>query len=159
MKRIDTDVVARGFSNLNLDDDDLVSVKVVAPRKKTDSAKIDFEFRDDVTGRKKLLSLSGCANLRWLTDFDVLASNWFAQTEKAISLTDIKKMRKLVLAQVAHWHVRYMPPSPEDKPIRKKLSSIRKFVLFRITFFGGTVEVLAKKFTLKAGGVGRVAGP
>jgi hypothetical protein len=152
MKRNDKDAVARRFSNLDLHDDNLVSVKVVAPLKNTDSAKIDFEFRDDTTGRKKLLSLSGCANLRWLMDFDVLASNWFAQTEKAISSTDVNKMRKLVLAQVAHWHVRYMPPSPKDKPIRKKLSSIRKFVLFRVNFFGGTIEVLAKKFNLKADG-------
>lgn len=127
---------------------------MVAPRRMTDSAKLDFEFRDDTTGAKKLLSLSGCANLRWLMDFDVLANNWFAQTERATSITNVQEMRKLVQAQTAHWHVKYMPPSPKDKPIRKKLSTIRKYVLFRVTFFGGTIDVLAKHFTLKRGNKG-----
>lgn len=42
-----------------------------------------------------------------------------------------------------------MPPLPPDKPIRKKLTSIRKYRKFKIKFFGGTVEILAKGFKLK----------
>jgi hypothetical protein len=42
-----------------------------------------------------------------------------------------------------------MPPTPKNKPITKTLKSIRGYVLFRITFFGGTAEILAKTFTIR----------
>ncbi len=149
MRQTQKDAIARRFSNLDFHDDALVSVRMQAPRRKTDSAKIDFEFRDDLTSVKKVLSINGCANLRWLMDFDVLACNWFAQTERAASTRDVEKMRKFVRSQTAHWHVKYMPPSTKDKPIRLKISSIRRYVLFTVTFFGGTVEVLAKNFKVR----------
>jgi hypothetical protein len=47
-----------------------------------------------------------------------------------------------------HWNVKYMPPLPKDKPIRKKLSSLSSYRLFKITFFGGAAEILAKKVVL-----------
>jgi hypothetical protein len=81
-------------------------------------------------------------------DFDVLADNWFAQTDKSIAKTDGDQMKKFVRSQTAHWHVRYMPPQAEDKPIRKKLSAIGNYVLFKVKFFGGTVEILAKGYKL-----------
>lgn len=149
MRPSNGDRIARKFSNLNFHDDDLVSVTIQAPRRAADPAKIDFEFRDYSTREKKILTISGCANLRWFMDFDVLGDNWFAQTEGATARTNVQEMRKFVLVQAPHWHVKYMPPSPKDKPIRKKLSSIRKYVLFRVSFFGGIVHVLAKNFTLR----------
>jgi hypothetical protein len=41
-----------------------------------------------------------------------------------------------------------MPPLPENKPIKKKLESIRSHVWFRVAFFGGTAEILAKNYKL-----------
>jgi hypothetical protein len=146
MRQGQKDLVARRFSNIDFHDDALVSVKVHAPRRKGDSAKIILEFRDDASGAKKVLRIGGCANLRWLMDFDVLACNWYAQTERATFIRDAEKMRKFVHAQTAHWHVKFMPPSPKHEPIRRKISNIRKYVLFRVTFYGGTMEVLAKNF-------------
>jgi hypothetical protein len=138
------------FALVDLDDDNLVCVKISAPSTRTNITNIDFEFRDDATGAKKVLSFDGCANLRYIMDFDVLANNWVAQTELTKCNADTKKMKAFVRAQVPHWHVQYMPPSPRDLPIRKKLSSIRKYRLFKITFYGGTVEILARQFTVRA---------
>jgi hypothetical protein len=138
------------FSRLDFHDDGLMSVTVHSLNSKgANSTKIEIEFRDDSTGARKLLSFGGCGNLRYLMDFDVLTDNRFAQTEKAASISEVGHMQKFVRSQMPHWHVRYMPPSPGDKPIKKKLSSIRKYVLFRVTFFGGTIEVLARSFTLR----------
>lgn len=139
-------LVSRRFNDLDLHDDNLVSVNIHPPRRSRDSARIDFEFRDDSTRRRKSLSFRGCANVRYLMDFDVLASNWFAQTKQALSHVDPTKMRKIIRAQMAHWHTRYMPPAPKNKPIRKKLSSLGSYTFFRITFFGGVVEIIAKDF-------------
>jgi hypothetical protein len=155
MKRAEKDAIACRFSSLNFHDDDLLSVRLLAPRRKNDSAKLDFEFLDYSTRAKKLLSICGCVNLRWSMDFDVLADNWYAQTEAVKAESDPQKMKKFVRTQMRHWRVKYMPPLPMDKPIRKQLSSILRYRLFRITFFGGTVEVLARNFILEATGGAR----
>ena len=81
-------------------------------------------------------------------DFDVLADNWPFNTEALTAKTDLRTMLKIVRAQRSHWRTTYMPPMPKDKPIRKKLGSIRSYTLFRVAFFGGTAEVLAKSYTL-----------
>jgi hypothetical protein len=149
MKENSNGTVALGFDKLDFHDDALASVTICPSRRKTHVTKIDFEFLDDSTGAKKFLSFRGCANLRFIMDFDVLADNWFAQTEGVTSKIDSKQLRKFVRAQMAHWHVDYMAPSPKNRPIRRKLLSIRSYVLFKLRFFGGTVEVLAKDFVVK----------
>jgi hypothetical protein len=149
MEEASKDVVVARFNKLDLHDDNLLSVKVSPARAKSKTTTIDFDLQDDATGAKKVLSFSGCANLRFLMDFDVLANNWFAQTDGAVCQADASRMKKFVRAQQPHWHVRYMPPIPKDMPIRKKLSGIRGYRLFRIRFFGGSVELLAKTFAMK----------
>ena len=39
----------------------------------------------------------------------------------------------------------------KNEPIRKKMASIRGYVLFRVAFFGGTAIVLAKNFKVRFG--------
>lgn len=135
---------------LDLHDDNLLAVKICLSKTKTNSTRIEFRFRDDSTKAEKLVSFGGCANIRYIMDFDVLTANWFAQTKQFTSEVDPDKMRRFVRAQTPHWHVRYMAPTPKDKPIRKKLSFIRAYTLFKISFFGGTAEILAQSVSLKA---------
>lgn len=148
MKRADKDAVAKRFNKLDFHDDALLSVRIHPPRKWSNFTKIDFEFQDDATKALKTLSFHTCANFRFVMDFDVLADGWFFGTHGSVAKTDVQRMRKFVRAQMSHWRTTYMPPTPKDKPIRKKMASIRSYVLFRVTFFGGTVEVLAKNYTL-----------
>ena len=149
METASRDAVARRFNKLRFHDDNLASVTVSPAQTRTNVTRIDFEFRSDATDAKKTLSFGGCANLRFLMDFDVLADNWVGQTDHATCQSDASRMKRFVRAQKSHWHVQYMPPMPKDAPIRKKLSVIRAYRLFRITFFGGTAEVLAKNFTVR----------
>ncbi len=141
--------VGARFRKLDFHDDNLVSVKICPPPTGTSTARIDFEFQDDSTGATKLVSFRQCANLRYVMDFDVLTANWFAQTKCFAVKDDADQARKFIRSQMAHWRVKYMPPMPKDKPIRKKLSEIRSYHLFRIEFFGGTAEILAKNFSVK----------
>ena len=147
MKKGKADRIAEEFNRLNFHDDGLAAIKIYRLNGRTNTARVDLSFQDDATGATKVLSFRDCGNIRQVMDFDVLSDNWFAQTEKAVSTKDVGKMEKFVRAQVGQWHVTYMPPSSKVKPIRKKLSSIKKYVLFRVTFFGGTIEVLARSFT------------
>jgi hypothetical protein len=50
---------------------------------------------------------------------------------------------------MSHWRTTYMPPTPKDKPVRRKLACLRNFILFRVAFFGGTAEILAKNYRLR----------
>lgn len=146
MKR---DHVESEFAQLDLHDDGLISVELVAPRTKTNTSTIRLKLQDDATGAVKTLSFNGCGNLRFRMDLDVLAQNWFAQTERASCEKDVSRLTRFVRAQKPHWHATYMPPFNADHPILKKISSIRRYRLFRVTFFGGTIEVLATCFELK----------
>jgi hypothetical protein len=141
-------VVVKRFNELNLHDDNLVSLQVYPSRTKKNSTRIDFELEDYSTKKRKLLSFVGCANIRYLMDFDVLAANYFAQIDGTISHSEPQKIEKLIQTQRAHWHVEYIPSERKDEPIRKKLSSLGQYALFRIAFFGGTIEILAKNFSL-----------
>jgi hypothetical protein len=148
MKRAHKNVVVERFNRLDFHDDALLSLKINPPRRRNNSTKIDFEFRDDSTGAVKLLSFLTCANFRFVMDFDVLADRWFFGTAGSAAKADPQRMRRFVKAQVSHWRTAYMPPMPKDKPIRKKLVSIRTYILFQVAFFGGTVEILAKNYKL-----------
>jgi hypothetical protein len=149
MRRTNKDVVADRFSKLDFHDDGLTSLRIHPPQSQNNFTRIEFEFQDDSTDSPKVLSFHSCANFRFVMDFDVLADNWhFGNTEASVAKTEVARMRKFVKAQMSHWRTTYMPPTPKDKPIRKKLESIRSYILFRVAFFGGTAEVLAKNYRL-----------
>jgi hypothetical protein len=134
----------------DLHDDNLLAVNVIPPRKKGTLASVQIDLRDDSTGAEKRITVAGCANIRWVMDFNVLADNWFAQTKDFTIHDDIEKMKRFVMQQKKHWRVTYMPPLPPEKPIMRKLASIRRYRLFLIRFHGGTIEVLGQRISLKA---------
>jgi hypothetical protein len=148
MNRANKDAVADRFNKLNFHDDALLSLTLHPPRKRNNVTRIVFEFQDDATGSIKVLSFLSCANFRFVMDFDVLADRWYIGTAGSVAKTDPERMRKFVKGQLSHWQTAYMPPMPKDKPIRRKLASLRSYILFRVAFFGGTAEVLAKNYRL-----------
>ena len=150
MKQTQKTAVARKFNNLDFHDDALTSVKIYPPRSLSNFTRLDFEFNDDSTGAVKVLSFRSCANFRFIMDFDVLASNWnYGNTETAVAHTDVTRMRTFVRTQMSHWRTTYMPPMSKNEPIKKKLESIRSYVLFHVAFFGGIADILAKNYSLK----------
>jgi hypothetical protein len=150
VKRANKNAVAKSFVSLDFHDDGFVSLKIHPPHGRSNFTSIEFELQDDSTAARKLLSFRSCANFRFVADFDVLAFNWFGGNVAAHSAnTDIQKMTRFVKAQKQHWRTIYMPPTAPDKPIRRKMASLRSYVLFRVKFFGGTAEILAKNYRLK----------
>lgn len=149
MKRVNKNAIAARFNKLDFHDDALKALKLHPPSGRNDFTSIDFELQDDSTNSVKVLSFHGCANFRFVMDFDVLADNWPFNTESSAAKTDVTRMRQFVKVQMAHWRTTYMPPMIKDKPVRKKLVTLRSYILFRVTFFGGTAEILAKHYSLK----------
>jgi hypothetical protein len=149
MKQSSKNAVANRFNTLDFHDDAFISLKIHPPRRRTNVTRIEFKFLDDSSQAPKVLSFHSCANFRFVMDFDVLADRWYFGTCGSIAKTDVQRMRKFVRAQMSHWRTTYMPPMPKDKPVRKKLASLRSYILFRVAFFGGTAEILAKNYKLR----------
>jgi len=149
LQRAGKDRIARRVALLDIHDDNLVSVRIWPPHTQKNSATIEFELEDDGTGKLKTLTFLGCANLRFVMDFDVLAEMFFAQTYGASCSAEIARMRRLVRSQKKHWRTEFMPPLLPATPIRKKIATIRRYHLFTVKFFGGTVDILARDFKIK----------
>jgi hypothetical protein len=142
--------VANKFNKLDFHDDAFNSLRIYPPRSRHNFARVEFEFKDDSTKSIKVLTFNNCANFRFVSDFDVLADNWPAgNTKGSVANIDVKRMRKFVRSQLPQWRTTYMPPMPKNKPITKKLKSIPSYVLFRVAFFGGTAEILAKTYKIR----------
>jgi hypothetical protein len=149
LKKAGKDKIARRVLLLDIHDDNLISAKISPPRTKRNNATIEFELEDDGTGKTKILTFVGCSNLCFVMDFDVLASNWFAQTRMATCTSARAKMTKFAKPRQILWGTRCMPPYHPKAPILEKLSDIHKYHLFTIKFFGGRVDILARNFQLK----------
>ena len=147
MKRANKDAVTDRFNKLDFHDDALKTVNLRPPRSRKDFTRIDFELLDESTNSVKMLSFHRCANFRFVMDFDVLADNWPFNTQSSVAKTDTTRMRRFVKAQMSHWRTTYEPPMTRDKPVKKKLESLRSYILFRVAFFGGTAEILAKHYS------------
>jgi hypothetical protein len=143
-----TAAIVNKFNKLSFHDDVLLAVIIKPPQTKKNRSEIAIELRDDSTDKLKRLSFLDCANVRYAMDFDVMADNYYASTDRSIAKTDAIHMKKFVQSQTSHWRVQYMPPQPKDKPVKKKIAAINNYVLFEVAFFGGTIEVLAKRYTL-----------
>ena len=128
---------------MDFHDDGLTAISIRPPKRRNSSASIDLELSDDSSGKTKHLRFIGCANVRLILDFDVLGANWFAQTNRLTCIEDLVKKKVFIQSQRSHWHTTYV--EGPDTPIQEKLASIDSYRLFRITFFGGTMEVLAQK--------------
>jgi hypothetical protein len=92
----------------------------------------------------------GCANLRVALDFDVLASNLPPNTSSVDAYVDANLMREFMQSQKRDWDVGY---GKMRSPLDAKLDAIDTLVFFRIQFFGGVVEIIAKEFLIEGGGV------
>jgi hypothetical protein len=117
------------------------------------------QTRGDVTGSvievrlspyqsqtKRVLQFIGCANLRVGLDFDILASNLPPNTSRVDSHIDANLMRELMQSQKRDWDVGY---GSMRSPLDDKLEVTDELVCFRVQFFGGAVEIIAREFLIE----------
>ena len=95
-----------------------------------------------------MLRFIGCANLRVGIDFDVLANNLPPNTSRVDSHVDANLMRELMQSQKRDWDVGYGPKM--RTPLDDKLDSLDELVSFRVQFFGGAVDVIAREFLVES---------
>ena len=61
-------------------------------------------------------------------------------------------MRDLVRSQKKDWDVTYAPG--DESPINGKMDAMNDFAAFRLQFFGGVVDVIARDYQVEAGDKG-----
>jgi len=140
--------IAERFRDLDFHDDTFVSMSV-----------LPAQTRDDVTGAVIEIRLSpyqsqtiravqfiGCANLRVGLDFDILASNLSPNTSRVDAHIDANLMRELMQSQKRDWDVGY---GSLRSPLDDKLEVMDELVCFRVQFFGGIVEIIAREFLIE----------
>lgn len=101
------------------------------------------QYADD---KRRCLTLTGCANVSFVADFDVLLNNAFASTEWGQADGSEDRIREIMTGQMPHLNIDYDPAS--FHPTKRKMDDLTPYIVFRIQFFGGTLEVVARGFKL-----------
>jgi hypothetical protein len=142
---------AGSFRNLDFHDDSLIEVSVlpgVNEREGVGSAvKIYLQHHSEKKGR--VIRFIACANLRVAMDFDILCDNFPANTSGVKADASPGRIRNLIEVQKQDWDVQYA--NKANSPIDKKLNCLVEFVFFRVQFFGGVVEVVAREYNIEPG--------
>ena len=136
------ETTADSFRQLDFHDDTLLDVRVSPAQQRGEGSIVEIRFRRGSGNR--VLQFSGCANLRVAMDFDVLAGNLPPNTSRVDAHTDPALMRSLIHSQEKDWDVDYAGSS--TSPLTRKLAGVNEYVFFRVQFFGGAVEVIAREY-------------
>ena len=138
--------IATRFNALDLHDDTIRAVRVLASTDRKGKTRIEVELYRHWEARTRVLVFHGCANISFRTDFDVLAGNLPSNTSGVRAWSDLKKMERLIRGQRATWDLTYEPET--FSPMYKKLNELSKYVLFRLQLFGGSLEIIAPRFSI-----------
>jgi hypothetical protein len=143
-----TKAIAERFRDLDFHDDTFVGMSISPAQTRDDNAGSVVEIRLSPyqSEDKRVLQFIGCANLRVNLDFDILASNLPPNTSRVDAHADGKLMRELMESQKRDWDVGY---GKMRSPLDDKLELIDELVWFRLQFFGGAVEIIAREFLIE----------
>jgi hypothetical protein len=142
--------IADRFRDLNFHDDTFVSMNILPAQTRNDftGSVIEIQLSPYQSETRRVLQFIGCANLRVGLDFDVLAGNLPPNTSRADAHVDANLMRELMQSQKHDWDVGY---GSMRSPLDAKLEVMDELVCFRVQFFGGAVEIIAREFLIAGG--------
>jgi hypothetical protein len=143
-----TSAIAQTFRNLDFHDNTFVDMKVFPTQTPGDIAGsvIEIELLQH-PDEKRTLRFLGCANLKVGIDFDVLAHNLAPNTSGVDAHTDKALISELMISQECDWDVGYAGTS--SNPLHKKLDLLDELICFRVQFFGGLVEIIARQYQVE----------
>ena len=139
---------AESFCELNFHDDTLIDLRVL-PQHREEGMKsvVEIQLHQYSQDKMRIIQFFGCTNLRVAMDFDVLADNLSPNTSSVDAHTDLNQMRNLIQSQEKDLDVNYRGSS--RSPITTKLAELGELVFFRVQFFGGAIDVIARQYEIK----------
>jgi hypothetical protein len=139
-------LIASEFVKIDIHDDTVESFSILPAKNKRESAKIEIVLFRYWKKRRRLLQFSNCANIIFSADADVLLGNAPCNTRGQVATADVNEIKKIMELQKRSWNVTYQR---SIDPLGPKLKLAKNYTLFRVEFFGGTLEVVAKSYKLK----------
>jgi hypothetical protein len=140
-------------------DNDVRTIKVTPPAKKNDPAAVELIFFDRNEGVERVLSVKGCANLRFSMDFDILADNTSSPTSSAGQTSNVELnvcrecLERALKRGIEDWNVEYR--AGRDTPASYRLYRLHEFILVKVWLHGGTLEIVARDIDIETRGVSR----
>jgi hypothetical protein len=141
-----TEAIAERFRKLNFHDDTLVSMNILPAQTRDDVLSSVIEIVLANNNERRTIQFTGCANLRVGLDFDVLANNLAPNTSDVDAHSKASLMRELMESQKTLWNVDY---GSTISPLDHKLEALGECANFRVQFFGGVVEIIARDFRVQ----------
>lgn len=138
--------IITAFNSHNFHDDTVHAIRIVPTTSRRRRSRIEIELTQYVNDKQRCLTLTGCANVSFVADFDVLLHNAFANTEWGQADGSEERIRQIMTGQITDLNIEYEPASRH--PTNRKMSDLTPYILFRIQFFGGTLEVVGRGFKL-----------
>jgi hypothetical protein len=140
------ETTAETFRQLDFHDDTFVGMQIVPAQRRGEGigSVIEIELPRCSENTVRVLRFFGCANLRVAMDFDVLAWNLPPNTSDVDAFTNVNRIRDFMQSQKKDWGVEYN--GTEISPLAQKLTALGDVVLFRVQFFGGVVDVIARDY-------------
>ena len=137
------------YLNYNFHDSTLESLNI-RPSNKYDNEKATINIKVSDPNKKDInIIFHECANLSFNADFDTLKDNsGFGNTSHTEATDDIQYLTKVIQNAVDHINIEYEGLA---SPIDRKLENVTDYICFKILFFGGTFEVIAKQFEVIEG--------
>ena len=144
------ETIAKAFRELDFHDDTFIDLRVMPSQQSEDGAQslVEIQLLHHSAKKLRYIRFSGCTNLRVTMDFDVLAQNLPSNTSRVEAHTNLNQMRDLIHSQKKDLDVTYAPGV--ESPLTKKLAVMGELVAFRVQFFGGVVDVIARNYQVEA---------
>ena len=144
------ETIAKSFRELDFHDDTFIDLRVLPSGASEEAAQalVEIQFLHYPEKKPCYIRFFGCANLRVAMDFDVLAQNLPPNTSRVEAHTNLNQMRDLMHSQKKDWDLTYAPGV--ESPLARKLAAMGELVAFRVQFFGGVVDVIARNYEVEA---------
>jgi hypothetical protein len=142
------DIMAKRFLKHNFHDTLLKAIHIEPAEDRKSKSSVEVVLEDYDTNELIEIIFEQPGNISFTGDFDVLLDNaGFGNTSHTKASTDPDKILRTINRQKSKWNVKYA----EDmrSPIEKKTNNIDKYIAFKLLFFGGSLEVLAKNYKIK----------
>lgn len=136
--------IAADFMAIDAHDDTIEAINIIPAFGRT-SCKVELMLYRHWENKRRLLQFTGSANVGVTADTTVLLDNAPNNTCGLEATASIEDIMKIMRSQKKAWNVTYQKLID---PLPAKLSSASNYVLFRVRFFGGILEVVAKSFKI-----------
>jgi hypothetical protein len=138
--------LAERFEDLDVHDDTVEAIRFLPGSRRKHSATVEVELHRHWEDKHRLLRFLGVANYEVLLDADTLRDNAPSNTCSTEASTSDEEISSRMRKHKRAWNVSY---DKSIDPLSAKVASLPALVLFRLRIFGGTLEVIARSFSIR----------